>query len=84
MLINNLNLNEKVKEKEGRDLLDDGLVGAIVLAQQDATGVLGRVVLIQPVEQRHVQVSLACKLTVDKRAELQGDGSSESVSLLVN
>lgn len=51
-------------------LLDDGLVGAVVLAQQDATGVLGRVVLVQPVEQRHVQVSLARKLTVDKRAEL--------------
>lgn len=79
MLIYNLKLKEKVKEKEGEGLqkcseppegktksyveycapwrhslwrshlLDDGLVGAVVLAQQDATGVLGRVVLVQPV-----------------------------------
>lgn len=45
-------------------------MGAIVLTQQDPAGELGGVVLVQPVEQGNVQVSLPGKFTVDKRTEL--------------
>ena len=52
-------------------LLDDGLVGAVVLTQQDAAGELWGIVLVQAVQQRHVQVALPRKLAVHKRTELE-------------
>lgn len=59
---------------EGSHLLDDSFVGAVVLAQEDATWVFRGVVLIQPVQQWHMQVALPCKLTVHKWTELQSEG----------
>ena len=59
-------------------LLDDGLVGTVVLTEQDATGELLRVVLVQAVQQGHVQVTLPCKLTVHKGTQLgRGEGDRE-------
>lgn len=45
-------------------------MGAIVLTQQDPAREFGRVVLVQPVEQGDMKVSLPGKFTVDKRTEL--------------
>lgn len=45
-------------------------MGAIVLTEQDPARELGRVVLVEPVEQGNVEVSLPGKFTVDKRTEL--------------
>lgn len=52
-------------------LLDDSFMGAVVLTQKDATGEFWGVVLIQPVQQGHVQVPLPSKLTVHKWTQLQ-------------
>lgn len=52
-------------------LLDDCLMGAVVFTQQDPAGVLGGIVLVQPVQQGHMKVPLPCKLAVHKWTELQ-------------
>jgi hypothetical protein len=50
-------------------------VGAVVLTEQDATGEFLRVVLVQAVQQGHVQVTLPRKLTVHKGTQLRrGEG----------
>lgn len=59
---------------EGSHLLDDSFMGAVVLTQEDATGEFPWVVLIQSVQQWHVQVTFPCKLTVHKWTELQING----------
>lgn len=60
-------------------LLDDCLMGAVVFTQQDPAGVLGWVMLVQAVQQRHVQIPLPRKLTVHKRTELE-DRNAQSHS----
>lgn len=59
-------------------LLDDCLMGAVVFAQHDPAGVLGGVMLVQPVQKRHVQIPLPRKLAVHKRTELQGHRRPQS------
>lgn len=49
-------------------------MGAVVLTQKDATGEFRGVVLIQPVQQGHVQVTLPSKLAVHKWTQLQSKG----------
>lgn len=40
--------------RKSSHLLDDCLMGAVVFTQQDPAGVLGGIVLIQPVQQGHM------------------------------
>lgn len=67
---------------EGSHLLDDSLVGAVVLTQQNAAGVFCGVVLVQPVQQRHVQVTLPCKFAVHKRTQLEEGGKKKKAKLV--
>lgn len=66
---------------EGSHLLDDSLVGAVVLTQENATRVFCGIVLIQPVQQRHVQIALPCKFAVHKWTQLhEWSGEKSKVS----
>lgn len=57
--------------RKSSHLLDDCLMRAVVFTQQDPAWVLRGIVLVEPVQQGHMEVSLPCKLAVHKRTELQ-------------
>lgn len=63
--------------RESRHLLDDSFMGAVVLTKENTTGEFRGVVLIQSIQQGHVQVALPCKLAVHKWTELEIEGEDK-------
>lgn len=63
--------------RESRHLLDDSFMGAVVLTKENTTGEFRGVVLIQSIQQGHVQVALPCKLAVHKWTELEIEGGQK-------
>lgn len=52
-------------------------MGAVVLTKENTTGEFRGVVLIQSIQQGHVQVALPCKLAVHKWTELEIEGEDK-------